>query len=154
GGPLALLLADTGSPFTLLDPTQFSEPLHHENQPKLDITFGELTIDDIPTIQVQADSDLLAGIVGGDVMRQFRMRFDYRDKSLTFGDAAPVADVTPGTSVSFKLQGGGRADLQPGVPISFPATRISLDVDVEGVSHPFVLDTGASESALRSTLFA
>lgn len=153
GGPHAPLLADTGSPFTLLDPTVFGEPLRNENQPKLDLTFGALTIEDIPTIQIRADGTLLAGIVGGDVMRQFPMRFDYRDMTLTFGDTAPVADVAAGTTVAFELEGGGRADLAPGVPISFPATRIAVDVDIEGVSHPFVLDTGASESALRFGLF-
>src|SRR5437667_19554 len=40
-----------------------------------------------------------------------------------------------------------------GTIISFPATRIPLTVDVEGVSHPFILDTGASETTVRSTVY-
>jgi hypothetical protein len=60
----------------------------------------------------------------------------------------------PGAAISFKLQGGGRGMLRAGGPIiTFPATRIPLTVDVEGVSHPFILDTGASETTVRASVW-
>jgi len=61
--------------------------------------------------------------------------------------------VTPGNSGGLTLQGGGLGRLDNGEVVAFVATRIPVDVMVEGVSHPFVLDTGASETTVRASLF-
>jgi hypothetical protein len=37
--------------------------------------------------------------------------------------------------------------------ISVPPTRIPLTVEVDGTAHPFILDTGASETTVRTSLY-
>jgi hypothetical protein len=54
--------------------------------------------------------------------------------------------------VDFKLEGGGRG-LAGTETVTFPATRVPLTVTIDGVDHPFIIDTGASEVTIRDTLF-
>ena len=59
--------------------------------------------------------------------------------------------------VSFTLRGrraSGRSTRRATTLVTIPATRVPLTVDIEGVSHPFILDTGASEVTVRSSVFA
>src|SRR4029078_6266037 len=37
--------------------------------------------------------------------------------------------------------------------VSFEATRIPIQVEIDGTTHPFVLDTGASETTVRASVF-
>src|SRR5207302_1660716 len=79
----------------------------------------------------------------------------YRDQQLTLGPLTVPGGVEPmGAVKKFDLQGGGRGQLV-GVQgtIDFPATRISVTVTIEGVDHPFMLDSGASMVVLSQTLF-
>jgi hypothetical protein len=93
-------------------------------------------------------------------MRQFSVRLDYAhpDRAFRLGMPAmelPVDGVeTPGASAAFRLEGGGIIQLTATQRTAFPATRIPVTVDIEGASHPFILDTGASETAIRSILYA
>ena len=59
---------------------------------------------------------------------------------------------TPGTAVTFNLEGGGLGRFENEV-LNIPATRIPLTVDVDGTARPFILDTGASETTVRSSVY-
>ena len=100
-----------------------------------------------------------AGLLGGNVMLQFQVRLDYAHPDHAFRLGMPDMEMaadgveTPGTSIAFALEGGGRGNFE-GAIISFPATRIPLTVHIDGVAHPFILDTGASETTIRASLYA
>jgi hypothetical protein len=91
-------------------------------------------------------------------MRQFTVRLDYAHPDLAFRLGMPSMEPavdgveTPGAAIDFTLEGGGRGQFK-GAIISYPATRIPLMVDVEGQPHRFILDTGASETTVRATLW-
>src|SRR6185503_8190408 len=145
-GPL--FVVDTGSPFTLFDPTDYPTADFGPNaQVKVDVSFGQFTVDDVPALQLTL---LGAGvdvppIVGGNLMRQFVTELDYRSMQLRLGAGVPATGVEePGGSAAFVLLGGGLVT-QDGLLISFPATRVVLTAEIEGVAHAFMLDTGARE---------
>jgi hypothetical protein len=158
GHPGGRMLVDSGSPVTFIDPAAFpGATLPPATQTQIDLGIGALTIDNVPALEASTytmDGLNLGGILGGNVLRQFSSAFDYRDRQLRLGDGAAPADVEqPGASVPFHLQGGGVAKIL-GVTTLVPATRIPVTVTIEGADHPFMLDTGASEVTLRSSLFA
>jgi hypothetical protein len=151
------MLADTGSPFTLVDPAPFPG-LYLPEGPQLtvNIGFGPITVDDVPALRESVstmDELALGGIAGGNMLQKFSTTFDYRTETLQLGAGpAPVGVEQPGGMVVFMLEGGGRANIET-TTLLFPATRIPLTVTVEGTDHPFILDTGASEVTLRGSLF-
>ncbi len=174
------VLIDSGSPVVLIDPASFGLPgpataadvPTHVDLGLLDVSDPTqppttvVTIKGIPALQLSAammDEIGFGGILGGDVMRDFSIQLDYAApspmKGFCLGCASGDRDdvASPGTVVSFGLRGGGRgpvplaSDVQPYVTI--PATRIPVTVDIEGVQHPFILDTGASEVSVRSSVF-
>lgn len=150
------LLVDTGSPFTLVNGSLFAGAmLPAKTQVTVDIGVGDLTIDRVPALQVTGgtmDQLRLAGILGGNVLRQFSCTFNYRDRELSLGAGALPDGVEDKTSVAFKLSGGGLASLNGSV-ISVPETRVPITAVIENQSHHFVLDTGASDIVLRSSVF-
>jgi hypothetical protein len=161
GGRLGV---DTGSPLMLVDQTKFPGlSLPATTQVTASVTAGQFTIDNAPLVQVSIGGNMdplaLAGLFGGNVMRQFTVRLDYANPSLAFRLGMPSMEPAvsgvevPGAAIPFKLEGGGRGRVPSGEIISYPATRIPLTVDVEGVSHPFILDTGASETTVRGAIF-
>lgn len=150
------LLVDTGSPLTFVNAAWFSgAQLPAATQVTVDIGIGALTIDDVPSIQTTGgamDQLRLAGILGGNVLRQFSTTFNYRDRQFWMGAGPSPDDVLPATSIAFKLSGGGIGKLD-GSFIRFLATRVPISVEVEGKSHMLVLDTGASDVTLRTGVF-
>jgi hypothetical protein len=158
GHPGGRLLIDTGSPFTLINPAQFpGATLAPTTQVTVNLGFGGVTVDNVPALQLTGSTmdDLhLAGIGGGNMMKQFSAAFDYRGMKFRLGDGpAPDGAAQPGTEIPFVLQGGGAVMAGAGMTVLFSATRIPVTVDIEGTSHQFILDTGASEVNVRSSLF-
>ncbi len=163
GYPGGRLGVDTGSPLMLVDPAKFPGlVLPVTTQVTADLTVGSFTVDGVPMIRFPTTSGMdplnFAGLLGGNVMRQFQVRLDYAHPDHAFRLGMPAMEMPaegveiPGNAVAFSLEGGGRGTFQ-GEILSVPATRIPLTVDVEGVSHPFILDTGASETTVRAALF-
>src|SRR5438552_3209086 len=153
GGRLGV---DSGSPIMLIDQAAFPGlNLGSAVEVHANVTAGQFTVDNVPLVQQTFGGGMdplgFAGLFGANVMRQFTVRLDYANPDLAFRLGMPSMEPAvdgvevPGAAISFTLQGGGRGQLG-GTIISFPATRIPLTVDVEGVSHPFILDTGASET--------
>src|SRR5262249_12311211 len=97
-----------------------------------------------------------AGLLGGDVLIDFVVTIAYSPASRGFDVPAPPppAGAAPATTTMFSLQGGGTVSVPgPTNTVGVPATRIALDVTIEGTSHPFVLDTGSSQIVLRPSLY-
>jgi len=165
GGRLAV---DSGSPLMLVDEAAFPGlNLGPNVQTHGYVTAGQFTIDNVPIVQDQFGGGMdplgFAGLFGADVMRQFTVRLDYANPDLAFRLGMPSMEPAvdgvevPGAAIPFSLQGGGRGQfmsLGMTVLLNFPPTRIPLAVEVDGVSHPFILDTGASETTVRASLFA
>jgi hypothetical protein len=160
GGRLAI---DTGSPLVLVDAVKFPGlALGSKVQVTADLTVGSFTVDRIPVVQNPTGNSMdplnFAGLLGGNVMQQFPVRLDYANPDRAFRFGMPAMEMpadgveVPGASVAFTLEGGGRGPFM-GEILSFPATRIPLTVDIDGVSHSFILDTGASETTVRTALF-
>lgn len=163
GGRLAI---DTGSPLVIVDVAKFPGlMLANVTQPMANLTVGSLTIDGIPLLPMQIGSSMdplnFAGLFGGNVMQQFAIRLDYAHPDLAFRIGTPPMEMatdgveTPGDAVSFSLQGGGAGRLGANGPvIIFKSTRIPLTVELEGAARSFILDTGASETTVKSTVYS
>jgi hypothetical protein len=156
-GPL--MLVDTGSPFTLINTEDFPTLSFPDRaQIQVALTFGTFTVKDVPALQTSFLTDgqfSLPAIVGGNLAREFSTQLDYRGMQLRIGDGAAPSGVEAGSTIPFDLEGGGVGAIDPQrkMVVSFPATRIALDIDVEGTSHPVILDSGASDVALRQEVF-
>lgn len=169
------VLIDSGSPVVLVanDPGVFPGLTLPDTQ-QVTINFSLLsssgipvvTIDNIPAFQLSMammDSIPFPGILGGNVLRQFSVQLDYAAPMMNgfcLGCASgPRSDVeSPGGAVPFTLKGGGksRVDFSASMPsdvVTIPPTRIPLTVTIEGTAHPFMLDTGASEVSVRTTVY-
>ena len=174
------VVIDSGSPVVLLngDPGVFSGlSLPATQQVTVDFAFLDtggtpiVTIDNIPAIQLTTQMGTvaglagLAGIMGGDVLRDFSVQLDYAApmmKGFCLGcSAGPRDDVSsPGTAIAFTLAGGGGQLMLNGdasAPVSIPATRIPVTVSIDGTdtahTHTFILDTGASEVTVTSAVY-
>jgi hypothetical protein len=153
-------IVDTGSVMTRVDPNRF---------PTLGLTPG---IDQASTLDVgpihltnlqiyvaELCNEMLmchgsepAGLLGGTVLVNHRFTIDYQEGTVTFGDYTPPTDVGAPFEVPFVLEGGGQG-LVAGQPVSLPATRISVQVDVEGTLLPMIVDTGSSTIVLRPDVY-
>jgi predicted aspartyl protease len=163
GGVSAMpFVVDTGAPLTLIDPNRFpSSGINTGVGQTTTLNVGGLHIPNVEVIGASPCGVMMcsdgepAGLLGGDVLIQYVITIDYSPASIGFdvGAATPPAGSTA-TSTTFALQGGGMVAI-PGTTnsIGVPATRIALDVTIEGASHPFVLDTGSSQIVLRPTLY-
>ena len=174
------VLIDTGSPTVLIDPSFFEQMPTTVTNADIDTTINlslldnsgnpVVTLDAIPALQLSSammDEIGLGGILGGNVLRQFSIQLDYAAPMMDgfcLGCASgPRDDVeSPGAAIPFALEGGSRGQqsqvqltstLMPNVGV-IPPTRIPVTVTIEGVDHPFILDSGASEVSVRSTLFS
>src|SRR6478609_4490245 len=152
GGRLGV---DTGAPIMLVDATKYPGlTLPDQTEVTVDITVGDLTIDGVSIVPMAFGAGMdplnFAGLLGGNVMRQFMVRFDYAHPDHAFRLGMPPMEMatdgveTPGNSANFTLEGGGLGRVGDGGVVSFPATRIPIQVEIDGVTHPFVLDSGAS----------
>jgi hypothetical protein len=174
------MLVDTGSPVVLIDPTLFNTPPPTtDGQIATKVNLGLLDaggnpvviIEHAPVLQVSnamMDGLGFGGILGGSVMHQFSVQLDYSApmmEGFCLGcTAGGRSDVLPDNVVPFSLKGGGNADVTLGTdsmgrPINSPAvnippTRIEVTVVIDGAPHTCIVDSGATEVSLRSTVYA
>ncbi len=171
------MLIDSGSPVVLIDPTLFgssnSQISTTANIGLLDAAGNPVVIiDNAPVLQVSTkmmDALGFGGILGGNVMQKFSVQLDYSApmmEGFCLGcKAGNHTDVqSPGGLVSFTLKGGGHSPVTLGVNasgqpinspvIDIPPTRIPVTVNIDGTDHPFIVDTGATEVSLRSTVYS
>lgn len=173
------MLVDTGSPVVLIDPTLFNTPpptTDAQIATKVDLGLLDASgapvviIKRAPVLQVSnamMDGLGFGGILGGSVMHQFSVQLDYSApmmEGFCLGcTAGGRTDVLPDNVVPFTLKGGGNAAVTLGTdsmgnPINSPAvnippTRIVVTVAIDGASHTCIVDSGATEVSLRSTVY-
>jgi Aspartyl protease len=167
------MLIDSGSPVVLIDPTLFMASAPTQVATKVDLGLLDASgqpvviIQNAPAFQISTqmmDALGFGGILGGDVMRNFSVQLDYAApmmEGFCLGCAAGARDdvQSPGGVVSFTLKGGGATavTLSPTItsPITnIPPTRIPVTVQFDGTNHQCIVDTGATEVSLRSTVYA
>jgi hypothetical protein len=153
---------DTGSVLTRVDPNKYSGL-------SLAPGFGPISSLDVGSALRFMDIDVLAselcskammlcrgtepsGLLGGKELVGHRFTIDYREQTVTFGDYTPPIDVGAPFDVTFALEGGGDGMIE-GMPVSLPATRITVQVDIEGTLMPMILDTGSSTMVLKPEIF-
>lgn len=159
GAPITVMI-DTGSPLTVL--ALSSRP---PGEARLELRAFGLTFPDLPAVV----SDLFTddgicdpphpdGLLGGDLLRAFRLGLDYRGKRAFLFDGAdddpPVATGTEGTvEVPIDVLGGGLARLADVDPVAVDATRVAVTgAAVEGSTRVAVVDTGASLTVVSAEL--
>lgn len=173
------MLVDTGSPVVLIDPTQFNTPPPTTNAQiatKVDLGLLDasgtpvVVIEQAPVLQVSnamMDGLGFGGILGGSVMHQFSVQLDYAapmmDGFCLGCTATARADVDADNVVPFTLKGGGDSAVTLGTdshgnPINSPAinippTRIVVGVSIDGTAHTCIVDSGATQLSLRSTVY-
>jgi hypothetical protein len=153
-------VVDTGSILTRLDPDRFPEARIAPGYARVStLDVGTLHLTNIDVVGASLCGAMMmcrgsepAGLLGGQVLIAYRVTIDYRAGMVTFGELAPPTGVGPPVTKGFSLEGGGDGEVND-MPISLPATRISLDVDVEGTTMRMVLDTGSSTMILRPDVY-
>ena len=174
------MLIDSGSPVVLIDPTLFGKNTKPPTTISTTADLGLLdatgqpvvVIDNAPVLQVSSammDALGFGGILGGNVMSQFSVQLDYSApmmEGFCLGCTASTdrTDVQlPGGVVPFSLKGGGHSPVTLGTDgqgnpinspvVNIPPTRIPVTVNIDGTDYPFIVDTGATEVSLRSTVY-
>lgn len=162
GGPM---LVDTGAPLTLL-----AKQAH----PALGYSYSDVTLrafklifpaypvavtDLFETGVSTCQDDRFDGLIGGDLLRHFRLGLDYKgERAMLFHGDGPDAAVASGTDaaqrIAVEVAGGGAAILPKiNQPISVGATRLLVtEAWVEGSRELAMVDTGASLSVISKEL--
>jgi aspartyl protease/PDZ domain-containing protein len=155
------VIVDTGAPITLLHVESFNGAVSLGSGRVVTLTLGPITLWKVPVFGDHGDPTSLTpsgqldgGIVGYTAFGQFPMSFNYRDNQLVIGQAPPADGVLAPLTLPFSLEGGGAGPLvEGGEIIEFPASRVIVPGTVEGTPLTFLLDTGASWVALRSSTY-
>jgi hypothetical protein len=173
------MLVDTGSPVVLIDPTLFNTPpptTDAEIPTKVDLGLLDASgnpvviIEKAPVLQVSnamMDGLGFGGILGGSVMHQFSVQLDYSAPMMAgfcLGcTAGGRTDVLGDNVVPFTLKGGGSSPVTLGTDsqgnpinsptVNIPPTRIPVTVTIDGAAHSCIVDSGATEVSLRSTVY-
>jgi hypothetical protein len=151
------ILIDSGSPLTLI--SQHAVPLGDTvRQGRLD-GLGPV----FPTLEVavaplfSADDpcagDIPIGLVGADLLSNFRVRFDHGNEQFTLlaSDADTAGDASEARTVAFELRGGGLVSIDD-AKLRIGATRIIVRIEIEGTQLLGLIDTAASTTIIDRTL--
>jgi hypothetical protein len=159
--PAIDFVVDSGSPVTLVDPSTIPAAMLQggfNTVSTLDV--GHVHLTNVPVFGASPCGMMMctgsqpSGLLGGDVLLMFAVTIDYRNATVAFDATSFPAGTGAPITVPFMLQGGGTSTLAAAVsPVAVPATRISLDVNIEGTTYPFVLDTGSSSVVLDGPLY-
>src|SRR5262249_20608502 len=161
GATAKSFVLDTGAPLTLVDPTRFPAtgvPTGAGHVATLDVGGVHLTnvavVGASPCGLAMCTDSGTAGLLGGDVLINYAVTIDYQAVTVGFAASALPTGLGAPVSTTFGLEGGGRLAIPgTGDSVTVPATRIAVDVDIEGTTRPFVLDTRSSQVVLRPDLY-
>ena len=154
-GTVGILGVDTGSPFVVLNPTEFPSAPANDTEGTVgsfsvgSTTLSNTTVISLNTLTSPDPSVPIGGLLGCAVICNYVASFNYRDAQFTLGAATAPTGLGASTMFPFTLQGGGVTQ-----GITVPKSRVVVTVTIEGASHLMILDTGASFVTLRSTVFA
>jgi hypothetical protein len=153
-------LLDTGAVLTRLDPTRFSALMLAPGLAQVStVDVGTVHLTDVQVVAaslcgtgMMCPGGGAAGLLGGDVMDGFAVTIDYQRSAVTFGAFTAPSSVRAPVTVPFDLEGGGSATVGE-TPVTLPATRIAVDVSIEGMVVPMFVDTGSSTMVLQPALY-
>jgi len=153
-------VVDTGSPLTLIDPTRFQTlGLSMGSDVVTTLTVGSLQFMNVTVLAASpcglmtCSTSAPAGLLGGDILGQFLLTLDYVTPAVGFNSTALPSGLGAPAATAFSLEGGGLVQISGGGTVMVPATRISVDVAIEGATYPFVVDTGSSQVLLSSDFY-
>ncbi len=156
------LLVDTGAALTGVDPIAYADAnLAAGGQVLSSLNIGSLAFKDVPSTSLNECGNAcgafdVTGVLGGNVLRSFTIALDYRAPAVTFGQSPTPAGVLPTPQViAFRLAGGGTGIIAggSGTVLDVPRSRIVVSVEIEGALRTLVVDTGASYTLLRQSLY-
>ncbi len=158
GGTTALLQVDTGNPWVEVNPKFFPQaPAQAGNVATLGVETEQLTnvqiVSKSSSCKSPQEGIQVGGFLGCTVLCRTVVSLNYRDVVFTIGREPAPPDLLPETKIPFALKGGGTTPLG-GFTVTTPPSRIVVSVDVEGVSHRMIVDTGASLVTVDHALFA
>lgn len=158
-------LMDTGSPIVTLSSRAFPGLSPGEHQVSLSLfglRFPDFTSYSLDLFGGQSTcGGAPVGLVGGDLMRHFRLGLDYRGRQAFLfhgeGDDATVASGTAAAeAVAVEVLGGGVGELVKkgsGIFVEVGATRVVVaPALVEGKQVNVMVDTGASLTVVEGSL--
>jgi predicted aspartyl protease len=153
-------LLDTGAVLTRLDPTRFGALAITPGLAQVStLDVGNVHLADVEVIAASlCGAGMMcpdagpAGLLGGAVMDEFAVTIDYRRSAVTFGAFTAPAGGSAPVTIPFALEGGGSATVGD-ADVTLPATRIAVDVNIEGMSVPMLVDTGSSTMVLAPALY-
>ncbi len=153
-------LVDTGAPLTHADTAVYDlDGLVEGDFDAFGLRFYDRPIVPIALFgdEEACDGTQRGGLLGGDVLRAFSLAGDYLSGKLWLfdelaGDVPTEAEVGAAATVPMQVRGGGRFRVGDDDVVDVPATRVVVDLDVEGVTVPMLLDTGASYVSISPTL--
>jgi hypothetical protein len=162
GGKPRPILVDTGSPLTGVDPSSWPDAKLSANVAVIaSLAVGSLLFDQVPAVPLtecgtSCGAFDVTGVLGGNVLRGFRVGLDYQAPATLFGPAALPQDAESSPIVvDFDLAGGGTGSIAGGngQVVNVPPTRLVVEATIEGAKRTLVIDTGASYTLLRQSLF-
>ncbi len=153
-------LVDTGAVLTRLDPSRFGTLALTPGLGQvstLDVGNVHLTNVDVIAASLCGAGMMCpdtgpAGLLGGAAMDELAVTIDYHRKAVTFGAFTVPEGTRAPVVVPFSLEGGGAGTVGE-TPVTLPATRIAVDVTIEGRVVPMFVDTGSSTMVLEPDLY-
>jgi predicted aspartyl protease len=153
-------LIDTGAVLTRLDPTRFAAlaitpglaQVSTLDVGNVHLTEVEVVAASLCGVGMMCPAAGPAGLLGGAVMNQLAVTIDYRRSAVTFGAFTVPAGAGAPVTVPFALEGGGSATVGDAA-LTVPATRIAVDVNIEGMALPMIVDTGSSTMVIEPALY-
>jgi Aspartyl protease len=167
GGEPAFFLLDTGAPVTLADTDDFPELA--EGWHDLDLVLDQLRFSsvEVGALDVfgftQNRAVRLSGIIGGNLLADFALSFDYRDARVWMEDGPPAelpeavagGNVDDPVEIDARVEGGGFFRVA-GETREIGATRFLVRAAVEDQSDEngfwALVDSGASSVVLSNEL--
>ncbi len=159
----APLVVSTGSPWTELDTSQFkgaATPDYRSPGTVRRLHVAGLALAQPPLIGspgATLGSVQTGGALGGNLLRQFHLRLNYRDREVSLVDRpAPSNLQAPVATTPFELRGGGTlryATFAGWRELSYPSSRVLLSAVIDGKPCTLLLNSG-SPTALSTAFFS
>lgn len=159
GSPKRPVVVDTGAAITAFDSSAYADANFNSGNAGT-VGLDGITFKNVPAVAVticgpSCDANSVDGLFGANLLRQFVVSFDDQGGTFTLG-APTVPDwaQADGINVPFTLAGGGTGKIQGSdTTLTVPATRILVDVTIDGTARSMMVDTGASYILLRTSFF-
>ncbi|MGH7330855.1 MAG: aspartyl protease family protein, partial [Polyangiaceae bacterium] len=153
GGAMGVVVPDTGAPTVILSPMVFPSVYSYANAT---LTVASQSVPNVPILssseQCPDPAFVLGGLVGGPVLFNHVVSFDYRDGIVAFGNTRAAGGLSPDIAMPFALE--GQESTIGDDPTPLPPSRVVVVANIEGATYRMLLDTGASAVTVDQATFA